>query len=227
MDAEFRVNNLAPEWWDPVTGSTREIEEYTVETGLVKVPVKLFALESAFIVFCKKAPENSRKAVKHKTSVIDIDAPWLVKFDEKSGGPAEAVKFETLTDWSRHPMEAIKYYSGTAVYHNEINWQGAPKGSRIYLDLGMVKAIAKIKINGAEMGGVWTAPYKIDVASALKKGLNKLEIKVVNTWVNRLIGDSRLPASERKTQTVANPYNSASPLHSSGLLGPVKIEIID
>jgi len=89
----------------------------------------------------------------------------------------------------------------------------------------LVKAIAKVRINDVEVGGVWTAPYKIDITAALKPGKNTIAIKVVNTWVNRLIHDSELPANKRITWTIHNPYNNKSGLQSSGLLGPVKLEI--
>jgi len=91
--------------------------------------------------------------------------------------------------------------------------------------LGVAKAIAKVTVNGVEMGGAWTPPYQVDITKALKPGINKLEVKVVNTWSNRLIGDGRMPPGERKTSVLFGPDPKGG-LESSGLLGPVKIDMI-
>jgi hypothetical protein len=227
IQPEFRVNGLVPEWWDPVSGSRQVIEQYSTTGGSTFIPMQLAAMESAFIVFRKKTsgPVNTIANASPSPATIAINTPWSVKFDEKMGGPLNTVKFDSLTDWSVHPNDSIRYYSGAAVYHNNFKWQGTDKASRVYLDLGMVQAIAKIRINDIEVGGVWTAPYRIDITAALKPGENTIAIKVVNTWVNRLIGDSELPPLKRSTWTIHNPYNNKSSLQSSGLLGPVKLEI--
>jgi hypothetical protein len=94
---------------------------------------------------------------------------------------------------------------------------------RILIDLGNFTAMANVKINGVYAGGLWTPPYQINISELVKEGINEVEIEIVNTWVNRIIGDMHLPAEERKTWTIVNPYNANTPLQSSGLLGPVTI----
>ena len=147
-----------------------------------------------------------------------------MKFQEKRGAPAEAT-FETLTPWNENKDNGIKYFSGTGTYTRTVN---APaewfrEGTQLWIDLGTVKDIAEVVVNGKSLGIVWKTPFKIDVTSALHKGDNQLEIKVTNLWVNRLIGDRQPGAKEKITFTITEPYKADSPLKPSGLLGPVRV----
>jgi hypothetical protein len=131
--------------------------------------------------------------------------------------------FKMLTDWTTSANDSIKYYSGTATYSNQFKMRKVAKGQKVIINLGAVTAMAKIYINGTYAGGLWTAPYELDITKFIKKGNNSLKIEVVNTWVNRLIGDAKLPVEQRKTWCPINPYTSESPLQVSGLIGPVSI----
>jgi len=161
--------------------------------------------------------------------VVEIKGPWSVKFESSFGGAARTVEFEGLADWAMSKDTGIKYFSGRAVYKNTFRLTGGvggrlmETGRPIFLDLGMVRDMAKVKINGVYVGGVWTPPYVVDISAAVKKGVNVVEVEVVNTWVKRLIGDSRLPEGERKTWMNVNPYKPDDKLESSGLLGPVRV----
>ena len=101
------------------------------------------------------------------------------------------------------------------------------KGSQVWLDLGDVKNLAEVTVNGKPLGVIWKKPFRVDVTNALKAGDNKVEIKVVNLWVNRLIGDAQPDIKQKITFTTMHYYKADSPLLSSGLLGPVKIVSID
>jgi hypothetical protein len=147
-----------------------------------------------------------------------------VKFDSKWGGP-ESVVFEKLVDWTQREEPGIKYYSGKAIYHKIFDLPGTAQGSkqRLYLDLKRVKNIAHVRLNGKDLGVVWTPPWQVDITQAVKPTGNKLEIDVINLWPNRLIGDAGLPPEKRLTKTNVTKFKKDSPLLPSGLLGPVRL----
>ena len=223
----FRVSGKEPEIWYPATGETRALNAWTVKDGRTTIPLSFNAQESFFVVFEKDAQKESGTAKTNDLqlkTLATLDSDWTVTFDssEIARGPKEPVAFDKLIDWSTSDNDAIKYFSGTAVYKTSVKLDAAPKG-RVYLSLGAVSEMAKVTINGKYVGGVWTAPLRLDVTDFLKEGENVVEIAVVNCWVNRLIGDSKLPEDQRKTWCAINTYKPDSPLKKSGLLGPVTL----
>ncbi len=123
--------------------------------------------------------------------LFEVNNPWKVSFDPKWGGP-ENVVFDKLDDWTSRPEEGIKYYSGIANYHNTIKLPEniiADKKTDVFIDLGEVNNLARIHVNGKDMGVVWTAPFRIKITDAVVSGDNRLDIEVANLWPNRLIGD--------------------------------------
>jgi len=126
----------------------------------------------------------------------------------------------------QRPERAIQYYSGTAVYRTSFDWS-APVPGEALLDLGAVGVIAEVVLNGAGCGIVWTRPFRVDISKALKAGRNELEVRVANTWANRLIGDQLLPEAVRKTWTTYHAFAADTPLgpFRSGLLGPVTVAV--
>ena len=178
---------------------------------------------------------------------IDLAGPWEVRFDPQWGGP-ERVTFETLEDWSLRPEDGIRYYSGEAVYRK--TFTVASKNlthNRQILELGKVAVMAEVELNGHNLGILWKPPFRLDVSDVLKSGENELEVRVVNLWINRLIGDEQLADdSERNPDGTLKTWppwvneNLRSPtgrytftswrlwkkdevLQESGLLGPVQI----
>ncbi|GAA4317057.1 hypothetical protein GCM10023149_14430 [Mucilaginibacter gynuensis] len=240
--AQFRSVKGAPEFWDAITGKVKSVSEFTADKGISSVSIQLDAYESVFVVFAKEntaKPSGTNASVSAQT-LQTLSGPWDVSFDTKWGGPAHTV-FETLTDWSKNADEGIKYYSGTAVYQKKFDLSAAVQGP-LYLDLGDVKNMARVTLNGKDLGIVWTAPWHVDIASAVREKNNELKIEVINLWPNRLIGDEKKPydgivndkwpdwllngksrTSGRYTFTSTNQYNANSPLLLSGLTGPVKL----
>jgi hypothetical protein len=143
-----------------------------------------------------------------------------VTFDPKNGGPDRPVTFAKLEDWTKRSEEGIRNYSGAAVYRKTFELPAASQ--LLELDLGDVQQeIARVRVNGHEIGTLWKAPYRIDIAAAVHPGKNSLEIEVVNTWLNRLLGDDQPGAAKRSTSATTKTWGG--PPLPSGLMGPVTI----
>ena len=153
-----------------------------------------------------------------------IDGTWNVSFQPNRGAPAQIV-LDQLTSWSENADPGVKYFSGTGIYTKTIQTPADwfKEGTQIWLDLGSVKNLAQVVVNGKSLGIVWKTPFRVNVTEALKKGENALEIKVTDLWVNRLIGDQQPGNTKKITYTTQVFYHTNSPLLPSGLLGPVKI----
>ena len=225
INPSFRVAGKLPELWNPLTAEIRLLPEFTCADGVTTVPVRLEGFESSFIIFRKKGTPSKTTARNYpvKEVLATVSSPWQVDFEKGKRGPEEAVTFPALQDWTENTDPSIRYFSGKAIYTNRITLDKLPQKA-LYLDLGKVMVMAKVKINGQYVGGVWTTPYRLPVGDFLRKGENLIEVEVVNNWRNRLIGDASLPEKERGTWTNVNPWNADSPLQSSGLIGPVEIQ---
>ena len=154
--------------------------------------------------------------------MLTITSPWKVTFQEGRGAPQSAI-FDKLTSWSENSEGGIKYFSGTATYQNTFKIPMIAKGTGYEIDLGEVKNIAEVIINGKNLGTVWKKPFKVNISEGLKVGDNTLEIKVTNLWVNRLIGDAQPDVKTKITFTTMPFYQANAPLLPSGLMGPVLI----
>lgn len=235
----FRVAGKVPEIWDPVTGKKREAADYAMADGRTTVPLELADSQSLFVVFRHAARAAKSKGLSRSAAAaqkkdrgaaqsgICLTAPWTVTFDPKWGGPAEAVKFKTLEDWTKRPEEEIRTYSGTATYKTTFDLpesQIPNRKSEIFLDLGIVKNMAQVRLNGKDLGVVWTAPWRLEISGAVKAKGNKLEIDVANVLLNRLITDGELPPEKRLTKINSMFYGyKKGALLPSGLLGPVRV----
>jgi hypothetical protein len=224
---ELRVSGKVPELWDATTGSIRDLPEYSAGEKTTAVPLRLEAFESAFIIFRKSIQKKDEKSslvnFPELKAITEVTNPWIVTFDSVSRGPRRPVVFNKLTDWTLNSNDSIRYYSGRALYKSKFILERSYVDGKIYVDIGSVNGMAKVKINGNYAGGLWTSPWRVDILSLAKEGENTIEVEIVNTWVNRLIGDSKLPENNRKTMCFVNPFKPDSPLAQSGMTGPVQI----
>jgi hypothetical protein len=224
VDASFRATGKEPELWHAETGKTEPVS-FKIADGRTTVPLKLEPWGTVFVVFRKATAETSRTLpAKAETKLATVEAPWTVSFQPNRGAPP-TITLDKLSSWSESQDDGVKYFSGSGTYTKTIHAKAAwfTKGAHVWLDLGGVKNLAEVTVNGKALGTVWHAPYRVDATSALKPGANQVSIKVTNAWVNRLIGDQQPNATVKYTFTTVKPYKANSPLLASGLLGPVTV----
>jgi hypothetical protein len=224
VDATFRVAGKAPELWHPETGNS-EPASYHIVDGRTTVPLHLEPWGTVFVVFRTPTKATSRTLPKVvETELATVEGSWNVSFQPGRGAPA-SITLDKLISWPDSRDAGVKYFSGAGTYTQTI--QASPdwfkKGAKLWIDLGDVKNLAEVTVNGKSLGIVWHTPYRVDATSALKPGSNEVKIKVINAWVNRLIGDQQLDATTKYTFADVKPYKANSPLLPSGLLGPVRI----
>jgi len=223
FEGSFRNTDKVPELWRAETG-TSEAVSYRIAGGRTTIPMHLESWGTAFVVFRHSATAASLSLpAKTETMLTRIDGPWTISFQRGRGAPA-SITLDKLISWDKTSDPGVKYFSGAGTYTKTINalpdW--FRPGAELWLDLGDVKNLASVTINGTPLGITWHAPYRVDVTSALKPGKNTLTIAVINAWVNRLIGDQQ-PGATKYTFADVTPYTASSPLLPSGLLGPVRI----
>lgn len=220
----FRVTGRVPEIWHPETG---EIEgaSYNISDGKTTVQLRLEPDDAIFVVFREKTSEASvtlTQAV--ETQLAVIDGQWNVSFQPDRGAPPQAV-LDNLTSWSDNADPGIKYFSGTGTYTKifQAPYDWFKKDLQLFLDLGDVKDLAEVFVNGQSLGILWKTPFRVNLTNHIKQGENRLEVRITNLWVNRLIGDQQPGVMKKITYTGAAYYSASSPLVPSGLIGPVHI----
>ncbi len=299
----FRVSNKRPELWWPDTGHIERPAIYDFAEGVLRIPIRLEAFGSVFVILREGAQAADRGIavlkdgervidsatprasaniqIAHESSgglsavafqagryellrgdgksesfvvpamplPLELAGPWQVRFQPGRGAPS-AIILDKLISWSDHPDPGVRYFSGTADYEKAFDlppdWASTDR--QVLLDLGQVAVMAEVKLNGQNLGILWKAPFRVNISGACRPGENRLELKVVNLWINRLIGDEQLPEdserhpdgplkawpawvdagqrspSGRYAFTSWRLWKKDSPLQVSGLLGPVRIE---
>lgn len=250
----FRVDGKRPQLWDAVTGEIYDLPEYTSTDGRTSITLRFEATQSCFVIFEASSKEKNPGEHNYPNALAagTLEGSWDVSFDLRLGGP-ENIRFESLVDWTARQEEGVRYYSGTATYRKEFavpvtSDLVGKKPVRLWLDLGKIFNMARVRLNGRDLGVVWCAPWRVEITDAVQKSGNKLQIEVVNLWPNRLIGDEfqppdaeygkdgnllrwpewlvknePRPSKGRYSFATWRHFTKDSPLLPSGLLGPVRI----
>ena len=228
----FRVAKMYPEIWDASTGEILRIADYSQEDGGTAFEIGLPAHGSIFVVFNKENRKewpvfsDSRNSEKG----TEISGSWIVNFPPNWGAPASVV-FDRLFSWTESEDNGIKYFSGTATYQNSFSLDNESLNRKIILDLGELRDVAEIFINGKSAGILWTKPFQADISQLVKTGENDLKIEIVNLWVNRMTGDLLSDPEDRycktnqtfMTKEVWPGGDEPFRLQTAGLLGPVTL----
>jgi hypothetical protein len=231
IQVSLRATGRRPELWNPVTSKTTAVSNFSENDGRTTLPLHLASRGSVFVVL-RKAAKDQPQPVGGKNWIelrpaLDIAGAWQVTFDPVMSGLERPVRFPQLASWITRDEPEIRFYSGSAIYSKTFNWDKSVQTGRFWLDLGGVSDIASVTLNGKDCGTAWTSPFRVEITSALRRGANTLEIRVANTWNNRLVGDRGVSPSKRKTWTNAPDRSENSPLLHAGLLGPVTVLIGD
>ena len=237
----FRVGpNRVPELWDAVSGQIQRTVKYSKAAEGVKVELIMDPLASRFVVFKDKSSGLNDKDLSAdlqfglsghsvKAAPIDLSDNWSVNFDPTMGGPAR-FPMEKLADWSTSDSAGVRYYSGTATYNRQFTiGKGAlsPK-TRAFVSFTDIQEIARLVVNGKDCGIIWTPPYQADITEQIKPGVNEIQVQVINTWNNRIVGDWRSPEKPPYTRTNAkNKFNAKSALLPSGLIGKAEVFFVN
>jgi len=222
IEASFRISGYKAELWDPATG---EISPASWESdgNFTKVDIPIGRFGSVFVVFREKTKKSSVSLPEPEEQLVEqLAGPWQVEFQAERGAPASAV-FDDLIDFRDSPDPGIRYFSGIATYKKEVQIPVNISDKELWIDLGQVFNLAEVWVNGQIAGTAWKPPFRVKIGNLVNEGNNIIEIKAVNLWVNRLIGDAQPGVENKITLTTRNFYRADSPLVPSGLTGPVRI----
>ncbi len=220
LDAEFEAQG-APEVWDPWTGKAVLAPVFTRSDDWARVKLNLPPLGSALIVFdpagpALSAPQPPPERLKRAEQLTDswqLTATGLVP----SGKTAVLRRdLPELVDWSLD--SELRGFSGRGAYRSNFAVRPADTGSRIVLDLGIVRDVAEVTVNGRQVATLLLRPYRVEITDFVQTGENVLEVAVTNSLFNTMVLREPLPF---RPGTTENP----SGLMSAGLIGPVQIEI--
>ena len=193
VDCRFRVKGRVPEIWNTMTWKIELAKNWFEEDVMTRVTLDFDPDGSRFVVF-RPQPTAGAAAqnVLGRQSTVAVDGAWELSFPAGSGVPA-TVTLDKLVSWTERPEEEIRYFSGTATYHKRIDSFARTPGTHVVLDLGDVRELCEVTVNGKDFPVLWKKPYSVDITDAIGDGAVDIRIRVANAGANRLIGDERKP----------------------------------
>ena len=242
--AKFRATGTEVEFWDPVSGNRIPLSLFNLAKGVTEIPLELEPFQSMFVVISGKSTGKTHKGWDPESHTfekpafrkIDFMHKWTINFPAEWKGPGK-IETDSLKWWNEFPSDNIRFFSGIASYENDFEVAGdqGKESTRYRISLEDLAEVAEVYLNGNYAGTIWHYPFQIDIQGNINPGKNHIEIKVANTWANRLCGDARLPVSERISNTnVVRLPNAWShpmkeipkdeyPLINSGIFGGISL----
>jgi hypothetical protein len=216
VKASFRVNGRLPELWHADTGEMEPASWWQNKNGRTEVLLDLNPRGSVFVVFNQPTDESGpglQKSPTPKPDIFEVKGPWELHFPDGWGAP-DSIVLDQLMSWAENKNKGVKYFSGTATYFKDVELPSSfnGTGNTVKLDLGSVKNIAEVFVNGKNCGTLWKPPFRTDISHALKPGKNHLEIHVTNLWPNRMIGDEQEPEDAEWGEPFNYPYAPGNPV---------------
>ncbi len=224
FEATFNVTGFTPELWDPVDGTVRKLECFSFENGLTKIPLRLEASGSCFVVFREKTRTQGTGQSNYPSlvTVYSFDDTWDIAFHNKWTGENYCLGGHPLEEWSESDDAGLRHFAGTITYVNQFDFEGKQDGDVIFLEFEHMSETASVSVNGNLLDRVlWCRPYRIDVSEYLKNGKNSLEVRVTTSWKNKMIQQDALPQEQRSIYFTYNrPWPGLSP---SGIRGKTEL----
>lgn len=222
----FRLTGKKVQLWDALTGKISILPEKFETKDRTTVPIKMEANRSWFVVFTNNSSPDiqtsEQKNFPLKRPIYEIKGSWRLNFLKKEYGPTQPVLTKSLFDWTHSENEKIKYYSGEVIYTTEFDYPTSPS-KKLFLEFEKVGVMATVFLNGENVGTTWIKPHQLEISNFIRKGKNRLEVRVVNVWRNRLTGDRNLPTEAKHSSIMVDNFTKKDALISSGLIGKVRI----
>lgn len=185
ITVSLRYEGREPELWNPQRGTIESPSAWQFNNNRTEVQLKLAPRESTFIILRACALQDKyQQSTNRDTTTLSMEGSWDIHFLNTN----RKLTSDSLFNWTTHQDNAIRYYSGEAVYRNSFSMDQIKEGTTYFLQPGDIRVMARVLVNGKDCGTLWTAPYELDITQALHEGLNELEITVVNTWANAIQG---------------------------------------
>jgi hypothetical protein len=229
-EVRFRVAGQYPELWDPANGVQTKIANHREMNGYTHFPIELAPYGSVFVVFNRQKRDLPQPENISGFACEELKGSWKVNFPEGWGAPQELV-FDGLKSWTEFEDTGVRYFSGTAAYSKTFTLDNVEAEGKYYIDLGEVRDVAEVFVNGKSAGILWKKPFCADISRLVRSGDNELKVEIVNLWVNRLTGDMLAEPQDRYCRTnhpyMTNSMGGDEPYREqpSGLLGPVMIRM--